>query len=63
MPSGCEATHSAATAEAKAAITAIRCALHLLESTAPSGRERRLLVAIHDELAQIHQALRLLSGR
>jgi len=56
MPNGAQARRLAASSEIAAAVTAIRCALDLLEVGVAGGRERRLLRVIHDELAQIGRA-------
>jgi len=56
MPDGAQARRLAASSEIAAAVTAIRCALDLLEVGVLGGRERRLLRVIDDELAQIRRA-------
>lgn len=56
MPNGAQARRLAASSEISAAVTAIRCALDLLEVGVDGGRERRLLRVIDDELTQIRRA-------
>jgi len=56
MPDGAQARRLAASSEIAAAVTAIRCALDLLDASLAGGTERRLLRTIDDELAQIRRA-------
>jgi hypothetical protein len=56
MPNGTQARRLAASSEISAAVTAIRCALDLLNGSVGGGRERHLLRVIDDELTQIRRA-------
>jgi hypothetical protein len=56
MPNGTQARRLAASSEISAAVTAIRCALELLDGSVGDGRERYLLRVIDDELTQIRRA-------
>ena len=63
MPNGAQARRLAASSEIAAAITAIRCALALLDAGVAGSRERRLLRVIDDELTQIGRAAEHLDGK
>jgi hypothetical protein len=63
MPNGIQARRLAASSEISAAVTAIRCALDLLDAAVVNGRERRLLRVIDDELTQIRRAAEHLGGK
>jgi hypothetical protein len=61
MPSGPEARRLAAAAEASAALSAVHCAVLLLQTTASPGREQQLLAAIDQALVRAERATRRLA--
>ena len=63
MPNGMQARRLAASSEISAAVTAIRCALELLDVGVTGTRERRLLRVIDDELTEIRRAAESLGGK
>lgn len=62
MPAPVEGRRLAAANDAYAALSAVRCALRLLEATAAVGRERELLAAIERAVTYAEGATRRLAG-
>jgi hypothetical protein len=57
MPTRAEARPDALARDISAAVSAIRCALTLLDATALNGAERALLQAVDNELGHLARAV------